>query len=94
MKVIGGITGITQEEATLDNFFLIAPELAGLVNEFGGLNGVIIKKQRTNHHGLVGTPRNRIHVFRNAAKMKNIFLSQSPVPYFRRNFYGHSPPFR
>ena len=31
MKVIGGITGITQNEATLDNFFLIAPELARLV---------------------------------------------------------------
>ena len=35
MKVIGGITGITQKEATLDKCFLIAPELARLVNEFG-----------------------------------------------------------
>ena len=35
MKVIGGITGITQKEAALDKCFLIAPELARLVNEFG-----------------------------------------------------------
>ena len=83
MKIIGGITGITQKEATLDTFFLIAPELARLVNEFGELNGVIIKQQRTNHHDLVGTAGNRI--FRNAAKMQNIILSQGPVPYFRRN---------
>ena len=74
MKVIGGITGITQKEATLDNFFLIAPELARLVKEFGELNGVSIKQQRTKHHGLVETARNRI--FRNAGKMQNIILSQ------------------
>ena len=74
MKVIRGITGITQKEATLDNVFLIAPELARLVNEFGELNGVSIKQQRTKHHDLVGTARNRI--FRNAGKMQNIILSQ------------------
>ena len=74
MKVIGGITGITQKEATLDKFFLIAPELARLVNEFGEFNGVSIKQERTKHHDLVGTARNRI--FRNAEKMKNIILSQ------------------
>ena len=74
MKVIGGITGITQKEATLDNVFLIAPELARLVNEFGEFNGVSIKQERTKHHDLVGTARNRI--FHNAEKMKNIILSQ------------------
>ena len=74
MKVIGGITGITQKEATLDIFFLIAPELARLVNEFGELNGVSIKQQRTKHHGLVETARNRI--FQNARKMQKIILSQ------------------
>ena len=74
MKVIGGITGITQKEATLDKFFLIAPELARLVNEFGDLNGVSIKQQRIKHHDLVGTARSRI--FRNAGKMQNIILSQ------------------
>lgn len=74
MKVIGGITGITQKEATLDKFFLIAPELARLVNEFGDLNGVSIKQERTKHHDLVGAARSRI--FRNAEKMQNIILSQ------------------
>ena len=74
MKVIGGITGITQKKATLDKFFLIVPELARLVNEFGEFNGVSIKQERTKHHDLVGTARNRI--FRNAENMKNIILSQ------------------
>jgi len=31
MKVLGGITGITQAESSLENFFLIAPELSRLV---------------------------------------------------------------
>ena len=84
MKVIGGNYRYhTEKEATLDNFFLIAPELSRLVNGFGDLNGVIIKQQRTNHHDLVGTAENRL--FRKAAKMQNIILSQGPVPYFRSN---------
>ena len=66
MKVIGGITVITQKEATLDKFFLIAPELARLVNEFGEFNGVSIDQECTKHHDLVGTARNRI--FCNAEK--------------------------
>ena len=73
MKVIGGITGITQKEATLDKFFLIAPELARLVNEFGDLNGVKIKEERKKHHDLTGSARSR--VFQNAEKMKHVILS-------------------
>ena len=74
MKVIGGITGITQNDATLDKFFLIAPELARLVKEFGDLNSVSVKQQRTKHHDLVGATRSR--VFCNAEKMQNIIMSQ------------------
>ena len=34
LKVTGGIVGITQNEKALDRYFLIAPEVAKLVDEF------------------------------------------------------------
>jgi len=73
MKVLGGITGITQAESSLENFFLIAPELSRLVKEFGEFNAVTeSKEKRQRHHELSGSKHKR--VFDNAAKMKDVLM--------------------
>ena len=76
MKVLGGITGITQSEATLltlDRFFLIALELSRLVKDFEQVSSVTEKKQmNAKHHELSGSKHTR--VFTNVAKMKEIIL--------------------
>ena len=71
--MLGGITGITQSEATLDRFFLIAPELSQLVKDFEQVSSVTEKKQRNaRHHEFSGSKHTR--VFTNVAKMKEIIL--------------------
>ena len=39
LKVIGGVVGITQKEKSLDKYFLIAPELSKIQQQFEEIYG-------------------------------------------------------
>ena len=72
LKVTGGITGITQNESTLDRYLLIAPEVKRLVNEFQASHDVSCTKEKKSHHQLKGPMASRVQ--RNATKIKNSIL--------------------
>ena len=50
LKVVGGIVGITQNEKSLDKYFLIAPELSNLQREFENTYYTGNNEKRTQHH--------------------------------------------
>ena len=58
MKVLGGLTGITRQPATLARFFLVAPELARLSSEVESSCGVK-ETTRSRHHQLDPAVRKR-----------------------------------
>ena len=70
LKVVGGIVGITQNEKSLDKYFLIAPELSNLQHEFE-------KKycpgndKRTQHHEITGGKLSRLT--KNAIRLSAVF---------------------
>ena len=72
LKVTEGIVGITQNEKALDRYFLIAPEVAKLADEFEqqyGMNSDVCRKQ---HHEITGGRLAR--VTKNAAKLKQVIV--------------------
>jgi hypothetical protein len=71
LKVIGGIVGITQNEKSLDKYFLIAPELSKLLHEFEKAYCIVGNDKRTQHHELTGGKLAR--VVNNAAKLTAVF---------------------
>ena len=71
LKVIGGIVGITQKEKSLDKYFLIAPELSNLQNEFEKTYFTGSRTKRTEHHELTGGKLSRIT--KNAVKLSAVF---------------------
>ena len=50
LKVVGGIVGITQNEKSLDKYFLIAPELSNLQREFENTYYTGNNEKRTQHY--------------------------------------------
>ena len=70
LKVIGGIVGITQNEKSLDKYFLIAPELSNIQQEFEREYCTGNKKKRTQHE-LTG--RKLTRVTQNAVKLSAVF---------------------
>ena len=76
LKVVGGITGITQNESALDRYLLIAPEVKRLVDEFENIHGVSHTKEKNllsdKHYQLTGSMASTVQ--RNAAKIKNSIL--------------------
>ena len=71
LKVIGDIVGITQNEKSLDKYFLIAPELSNLQHEFEKKYFTGSKAKRTQHHELTGGKLSRIT--QNAVKLSAVF---------------------
>ena len=71
LKVIGGIVGITQNEKSLDKYFLIAPELSNIQQEFERQYCTGNKEKRTQHHELTGGKLTR--VTQNAVKLSAVF---------------------
>ena len=69
LKVVGGITGITQNEEALDRYFLIAPELISIIHQFEDLyctdNSTPTHKQ---HYQLSGSMA--VRIFNNSAKIR------------------------
>jgi len=69
LKVAGGITGITQNEAALDRFFLIVPELISLIQEFqDGYYTDDDHPTTKEHYQLSGSTA--VHMFNNSAIIK------------------------
>lgn len=71
LKVVGGIVGITQNEKSLDKYFLIAPELSNLQREFENTYYTGNNEKRTQHHELTGGKLSR--VTQNAVKLSAVF---------------------
>ena len=69
MKVLGGITGLTQQPAALSRFCLTAPILSELSQEFLQRNNVGTYNRKP-HYQLTGSAWDRIHI--NAKKIVNI----------------------
>ena len=69
MKVLGGITGLTQQPAALSRFCLTAPILSELSQEFLQRNNVGTYN-RKHHYQLTGSACDRIHI--NAKKIVNM----------------------
>ena len=71
LKVIGGIVGITQNEKSLDKYFLIAPWLSNVQHEFEKEYCTGNMSTRTEHHELRGGKLSRIT--QNAVKLWGVF---------------------
>eukprot|EP00057_Strongylocentrotus_purpuratus_P007692 XP_011662166.1 PREDICTED: uncharacterized protein LOC105437364 [Strongylocentrotus purpuratus] len=74
VKVAGGITGITQNEEALGRFFLIAPELVILIQDFQDAYCCTINDSQTTkeHYQLSGSVALRMH--RNSSKIKKAII--------------------
>ena len=69
LKVVGGITGLTQNEAALERFMMIAPEVTRLVNEFNqSYNTEVQEPSKKEHYQLSGSMSFRI--LTNAEKIR------------------------
>ena len=68
IKGVGGISGITQQDDTLNRFFLTAPYITRIVNGFIGKYCNDKKSERTEHYQLHGNMAYRI--LKNAAELK------------------------
>jgi len=71
LKVTGGIVGITQNENSLDKFFLIAPELSNIQREFEKTYSADHDSKRAQHHELTGGKLSRLR--QNAIKLCSVF---------------------
>ena len=72
LKVVGGIVGITQNEKSLDKYFLIAPELSNIQHEFEKTYYMDNNGKRSQHHELTGGGLSRMS--QNAVKLSAVFL--------------------
>ena len=71
LKVMGGIVGITQKEQSLDKYFLIAPELSKIQQQFEEMYGNVSNEKRTEHHEITGGKLTRVS--ENAVKLARVF---------------------
>ena len=71
LKVVDAIIGITQNEKSLDKYFLIAPELSNLQREFENTYYTGNNEKRTQHHEL--TVGKLFRVTQNAVKLSAVF---------------------
>ena len=71
LEVIGGIVRITQNEKTLANLFLIAPELSKLLHELAAEYGSDNNDKRTQHHNITGEKLSRM--MENDRKLTGVF---------------------
>ena len=71
LNVIGGIVGITQNEEAFGKFFLVAPELSKLVNEFPAEYGSDNNDKIIQHHTITGGNLSRM--MKNARKLTDVF---------------------
>ena len=60
LKVMGGITGITQNKEALDRYFVIAPQLAKIVDDFQNHFGEEKQSRTLDHYQLHGSMSSRL----------------------------------
>ena len=74
MKCKGGFIGITGNESALDKYFIIAPTLSRVVNEFKDYAGIESRQATSLHHELTGGKGTRL--IQNAAKLVDAINKQ------------------
>ena len=72
LKVMGGIVGITQNEKSLDKYFLISPELSKIKQQFEEKYCKDNSDSRVEHHEITGGKLSRQAV--NALKLSHVFI--------------------
>ena len=74
MKSKGGFIGITGNELALEKYFIIAPTLSRVVDEFKDYAGIKSRQATSLHHELTGDKGNRL--IQNAAKLVKAISKQ------------------
>jgi len=74
MKSKGGFIGITGNESALEKYFIIAPTLARVVEEFKDYAGVESREASSLHHELTGDKGTKL--VQNAAKLVQVISKQ------------------
>ena len=69
---MGGITGITQNKEALDRYFVIAPQLAKIVDDFQNHFGEEKQSRTLDHYQLHGSMSSRLQ--KNALKLKDAIV--------------------
>ena len=77
LKVMGGITGITQNDKALTRYLLTAPEVTRLVKDFW--SGSVEKKARKEHYQLTKPHKKR--VFENVSLVKDGITNHVSNPF-------------
>ena len=67
MKIKGGFIGITGNEYALEKYFIIAPTLCKIVQEFKKYVGIQTRMKSSVHHEAIGEKSSRL--LNNAAKI-------------------------
>ena len=60
MKVHGGIKGIANNQSLLDQYFIIAPEVSNIIEEFRLFFGIVDSSEEEEHYQLKGGKNVRI----------------------------------
>ena len=74
MKVKGGFVGITSNEQAMENYFIIAPNLARLVHEFKECAGIEARTASSLHHDIGSQKSTKL--VSNAAKLADVLNIQ------------------
>lgn len=85
MKVKGGFIGITGKEQALDKYFIIAPTLCRIVQEFKEYAGIEVRQPSSLHHELVGAKGAKNISF--AAKIFNV-LTKEGNPFLKTDMFN------
>ena len=85
MKVKGGFIGITGNEYALEKYFIIAPTLCRIVEEFKEFAGTKTRQASSLHHELVGAKGNRI--ISNAEIVSKV-LTRQGNPFLKSDMFN------
>lgn len=85
MKIKGGFIGITGNEHALDKYFIIAPTLCKLVEEFKDYAGIQPRMNSSIHHEVVGEKSHKLLV--NAAKIIKTITKQGN-PFLKSDMFN------
>ena len=78
MKVHGGIKGIANNQSSLDQYFIIAPEVSNIIEEFRLFFGIVDSSEEEEHYQLKGGKN--VRITDNVNKVLDIF------EYYNTNF--------
>jgi len=85
MKIKGGFIGITGNENALQKYFIIAPTLCNIVQEFKVYAGIETRQSSSLHHELTGSKSSKI--IANAANIVRVITRQGS-PFLKDDMFN------